>query len=159
MLSSKNQSSRRSTESWKACKLFVKERPCFKCESPVTDSQSAHRLIRAVWDKGKLNVQEQMMAFFISFERETIAYHAAFMRTVDSTYGNPRYILQLALHTLACSVILAHNRPCGSLTPRPEEVELTKRISGALDLVEVKLIDHLIINDKTYLSMSDEGFM
>jgi DNA repair protein RadC len=159
MLSSKNQTSRQSAKCWTACKLFVTESAGFKCESPISDSQSAHRFIRAVWDKGKLNVQEQMMAFFVSFERETIAYHAAFMRTVDSTYGNPRYILQLAFHTLACSVILAHNRPCGSLAPRPEDVKLTKRISGALDLVEVKLMDHLVINDKTYLSMFDEGFM
>jgi DNA repair protein RadC len=159
MLSSKNQSSGQSIECWKARKLSVKEHPGFKIECPVRDSQSAHRLIRAVWDKGKLTVHEQMMAFFISFEKQTIGYHAAFMRTVDSTYGNPRYILNLAIHTLACSVILVHNRPSGSLEPRPDDITLTKKIRGILDLLEVKLMDHLIINEKTYLSMSDEGFI
>jgi DNA repair protein RadC len=159
MLSSKNLSGRQSAEWWTACKLSVKVQPGFKCESPVTGSESAHKLIRAVWDKGKLNVQEQMMAFFVSFDRQIVGYHTTFMRKVDRTYGSPRYILNLALHTLSCSVILAHNHPSGNLVPRLEEIALTKKIKGALDLIDVKLLDHLIINGETYLSIADEGFM
>jgi DNA repair protein RadC len=159
MASSKKQMIEQPKEFWTACKLSVKVHPGFKCGSPVNDSESAYRLVRAVWDRGKLKVQEQMMAFFVSCDKQIIGYHATFMRTVDRTYGNPRYILILALHTLACSVMLAHNHPSGSLNPSPADIALTEKIKGALDLIEVKLVDHLIINDKTYLSMSDEGFM
>jgi DNA repair protein RadC len=159
MASSKYQSVKQQAECWTASKLSVKVQSSFKCESLVNDSESALRLIRAVWDKGKLNEQEQMMAFFVSFERQTVGYHTTFMRTVDRTYGNPRYILILALHTLACSVILVHNHPSGILVPSAADITLTKQINSALDLIEVKLVDHLIINEKTYLSMSDEGFM
>jgi len=159
MAYSKKQKLEQPAEFWTACKLSVKAQPGFKCESPVNDSESAHKLIRAVWDNGKLCVQEQMMAFFVCFDKQIVGYHAAFMRTVDRTYGNPRYILNLALHTLACSVILAHNHPFGSLVPSPADIELTGQIKSALDLIEVKLVDHLIINEETYLSMSDEGYM
>jgi len=99
------------------------------------------------------------MAFFVSFDKQTVGYHATFMRTVDQTYGNPRYILILALHTLACSVILVHNHPSGSLLPSAADIGLTNQIKDALDLIEVKLLDHLIINEETYLSMSDEGYL
>jgi DNA repair protein RadC len=159
MTSSKKQRVEQTGDCWTACKLSVKYHSGFKCESPFTSSESPHNLIRAVWDKGKLNMQEQMMAFFISIDKQTIAYHATFMRTVDRTYGNPRYIVSLALHTLACSVILVNNHSSGILTPSPADITLTKQIKGALDLIEVKLLDHLIINEKTYLSMANEGYM
>jgi DNA repair protein RadC len=159
MASSKKQRIEQAADCWTACKLSVKFQSGFKCESPVTNSESAHKLIRATWDKGKLNMQEQMMAFFISIDKQTVGYHAFFMGTVDRTYGNLRFIVSFALHTLACSVILAHNHPSGSLVPSPSDITLTKHIKGALNLIELKLLDHLIINEKTYLSMSDEGFM
>jgi len=153
------QSIEQQPEYWTAFKLSVKVQSSFKCENPVNNSESAHKFIRAVWDKGKLNKPEQMMAFFISMDKQTISYHAAFMGTLDRTYGNPRYLLILALHTLACSVILAHNHPSGSLAPLASEISLTKRIGNTLDLIDVKVVDHLIINENAYLSMSDERFM
>jgi DNA repair protein RadC len=159
MNSSKKQRFKRAAECWTACELSVQYKSGFKCENPVGNSESAHKLIRAVWDKGKLNMPEQMMAFFISMDRQEVAYHATFVGTVARTYGNPRYLLTLALHTLACSVILVQNHPSGSLLPSKQDMALTRRISAALDLIEVKLVDHLIINEITYLSMSDEGYM
>ena len=153
------QSIEQQPEYWTAFKLSVKVQSSFKCESPIDNSETAHKFIRAVWDKGKLNKQEQMMAFFISMDKQTVSYHATFMGTLDRTYGNPRYLLILALHTLACSVILAHNHPFGSLEPGSADIALTKQIRCALDLIEVKLVDHLIINETSYLSMSDERFM
>ena len=98
MASSKYQSIEKQAECWNVCKLSVKVQSSFKCETPVTNCESAHKLIRAIWDKGKLNEKEQMMAFFISIDKQTVSYHATFMRTVDRTYGNSRYILILALH-------------------------------------------------------------
>jgi DNA repair protein RadC len=159
MASSKKQRIKQAADCWTACELSVKYKPGFKCVNPITNSESAHKLIRATWDKGKLNMQEQMMAFFISIDKQTVGYHAFFMGTGDRSYGNPKLIVRFALHTLACSVILAHNHPSGSLVPSPADIALTKQIKDALCLIEVKLLDHLIINDKTYLSMSDEGFM
>jgi DNA repair protein RadC len=159
MAYSKNQPTGQPAECWTACKLSVITQSGFRCGSPVGDSETAHRLVRAVWNNGKLNLPEQMMALFISMANQNVGYHAAYMGTVDRTYGNTRYILTLALHTLACSVILVHNHPSGSLDPSTADITLTKRIRGALELIEVKLVDHLIINERAYLSMSDEGFM
>lgn len=159
MTYSKKQRIERAGECWTACKLSVKFHSGFKCESPVANSESAHKLIRAVWDKAKLDLQEQMMVLFISVDRQKVGYHVTFMGAMDRTYGNPKFVLSLALHTLACSVILAHNYPSGSLVPSPADIALAKQIKGALDLIDVKLLDHLIFNEKTYLSMSDEGLM
>jgi DNA repair protein RadC len=159
MASSKKQRIEQAADCWTTCKLSVKVQSGIKCESPITNSESAYKLVRAVWDKGKLNMQEQMMAFFISVDRKIVGYHAVFMGSVDRTFGSPKVIVSFALHTLACSAILAHNHLSGSLVPSASDIALTQKIKGALDLIEVKLLDHLIINEETYLSMSDEGFM
>lgn len=74
-------------------------------------------------------------------------------------YGVPfdiRLIASLALYTLATNVIVAHNHPSGELTPGANDVTYTKQIKKALNLIEVRLWDHLIISDRNYLSMSDE---
>jgi len=54
--------------------------------------------------------------------------------------------LQYAIKANASSVILAHNHPSGNLNPSDADVNITKRVRDALELMEIKLLDHLILN-------------
>ena len=59
---------------------------------------------------------------------------------------NPRVVLQYAINANASAVILAHNHPSGNLEASEADINITKRVSDALELVEVKLLDHIILN-------------
>jgi len=66
-----------------------------------------------------------------------------------------RIVVELALRYKACSVILAHNHPGGSLSPSQEDINITKTITAALDTVGIKVIDHIIVAFDDYFSLKE----
>ena len=73
------------------------------------------------------------------------------------TTADVRIIMQAAVQALATGIILCHNHPSGSKAPSPCDDNLTKRVKAAAELMNMKLIDHLIIADNSYYSYADEG--
>jgi len=78
---------------------------------------------------------------------------------VSGTVADPKIIFNLALTNLASSVILCHNHPSGNISPSNEDTKLTKKIGHGCDLLELKLLDHVIIGDQNYYSYADEGML
>jgi DNA repair protein RadC len=68
-----------------------------------------------------------------------------------------KLIVSPALHTMACSVIIAHNHPSGKLEPSDMDLKITKKVKAALDLIDVKLLDHFIVTENGYYSFAEEG--
>ena len=54
-------------------------------------------------------------------------------------------------------MIVAHNHPTGVPTPSPEDIELTRRLDRAAELVGIRLLDHVIVGDGTYESLKENG--
>ena len=77
--------------------------------------------------------------------------------TNNQAIVSPRDVVRLALKHNANAVILGHNHPSGELTPSNQDKELTEQISKALDLVNVRLVDHIIVGNGEYQSMRREG--
>lgn len=63
-----------------------------------------------------------------------------------------KIIAKIAIDSLAQAVILVHNHPSGSLTPSKEDDNVTNKISEALKLFDIKVLDHLIISENNYYS-------
>lgn len=70
-----------------------------------------------------------------------------------------RLIAKYAIEALATKVILVHNHPSGTLAPSREDKTITQNISKALELFDIKVIDHLILTENGYYSFSDEGLI
>ncbi|BCJ95041.1 UPF0758 protein YsxA [Anaerocolumna cellulosilytica] len=79
--------------------------------------------------------------------------------TVSSSLLSPREIFLNALKYEAVNVILLHNHPSGDPTPSREDIQTTKRIKEAGNLVGVRLMDHIIIGDNKYISLCEQGYM
>lgn len=71
----------------------------------------------------------------------------------------PRHVVEEALRSKAVSVVISHNHPSGETKPSHSDIELTKTIAMALQLVKVKLLDHLIFSEFGYTSFVDEGLI
>ena len=65
-----------------------------------------------------------------------------------------RKIVEMALKANATSVILAHNHPSGLAIPSGEDIQTTRRVALALDAVEIGLVDHIIVADSDWVSLS-----
>jgi DNA repair protein RadC len=71
----------------------------------------------------------------------------------------PREVVMRALHHRAHSVVLAHNHPSGQPTPSPADVAMTSKLSAALGLIDISVLDHIIVTAHAALSMSEAGLI
>lgn len=79
--------------------------------------------------------------------------------SVNSANVPMRRLVQEALSANATAVVLAHNHPSGIALPSREDIDLTLRLRDALDVMDILLLDHLVIADDDYVSMSDSGYL
>ncbi|MFA9377167.1 MAG: DNA repair protein RadC [Lachnotalea sp.] len=77
--------------------------------------------------------------------------------TVNSSLISPREIFLESLNNQAVYIILIHNHPSGDPTPSKEDVLATKRIKDAGALIGIILLDHIIIGDRKYVSLKEQG--
>ena len=75
------------------------------------------------------------------------------------TVIDTRIILKKALDNLASSIIVCHNHPSGNKQPSDADVKITEKLKKAAEMLEIKLLDHVIIADKSYFSFADEGLI
>ena len=78
---------------------------------------------------------------------------------VNNVSINTRRVVEKALKEKACSVIIAHNHPRGIAVPSREDDMVTKTLYNALEIVGIRLEDHIIIADGDYYSMADNGMV
>jgi DNA repair protein RadC len=78
---------------------------------------------------------------------------------LSGTVIDTRIILKKALDNLASSIIVCHNHPSGNNQPSDADVKITGKLKKAAEMLEIKLLDHVIIADKSYFSFADEGLI
>lgn len=78
---------------------------------------------------------------------------------ITGTLVDVRITLKKALELSATSLILAHNHPSGNLNPSEADKQLTNKLKIAAESIDIKVLDHLIVTEKSYFSFADEGLM
>ena len=149
-MASKKQRLKELSGNWIASEISVRYKTGVICKDPINCSQDAYALFLAIWDKERINLQEQVIALLMNRRGKAIGYRIIATGSKDSTSVDVQLIASLALHTLATTVIIAHNHPSGSLRPSEADIAITKKIKNALNLIDVKLLDHLIISESEY---------
>jgi len=76
---------------------------------------------------------------------------------ITSTIVDIRLLYKRALELSAVAIILCHNHPSGNIQPSISDKELTQKVKLAGDSLDIKLLDHLIITEKSYFSFADNG--
>lgn len=74
-----------------------------------------------------------------------------------ATYVEPKLVVKKALDHLAAGIILVHNHPSDNCRPSAEDERLTRRIKEAAQLLDIRVLDHLIITSTDYYSFADNG--
>jgi DNA repair protein RadC len=85
---------------------------------------------------------EVFCCLFLDNRHRILAFDELFQGTIDNTTVYPREVVRQALRRNAAAVILAHNHPSGVAEPSEADQLITRRIRGALELIDVRLLDH-----------------
>ena len=102
---------------------------------------------------------EIFAVLFLDNQHRLIAYDEIFFGTIDGANVYPREVVKKALARNAAAAILAHNHPSGIAEPSQSDRHITKRLQEALDLVGVRVIDHMIVGDKEVISFAERGLL
>lgn len=81
------------------------------------------------------------------------------MGGITGTVADPRIIFRKAVMNCSTSIILYHNHPSGNLKPSRADEEITQKIKSAGQLLDIKVLDHMIVSDEGYYSFMDEGVL
>ena len=144
---------------------------------PVTEAElltMAQRLARRRLAKGRLlrgpsSVYEALQTCLLDRDHEVfgvlyldtrhriLGVEELFRGTIDGTHVHPREVLKQTLAHGAAAVILVHNHPSGNLEPSAQDKAITHRLREALELVEVRVLDHVIVSAEGYTSLAELG--
>ncbi|RYZ83043.1 MAG: hypothetical protein EOP06_20655 [Proteobacteria bacterium] len=103
------------------------------------------------------NSREHTVALYLNGAHEVICYSLISTGTANAAMVSPREIFQRALSVGAVSLVLSHNHPSGQVTPSQEDCQVTTKIKEAGQLLNIKLLDHVIISDSDCYSFQDKG--
>lgn len=78
---------------------------------------------------------------------------------ITGTFVDVRVVFKEALQVGAVSLILAHNHPSGTLKPSEPDIRLTKQFKAAGEILNIKILDHVIVTEKSYFSFADENLL
>ena len=103
--------------------------------------------------------QEVFMVLFLDTRHRVIASEELFHGTLSQTSVYPREVVKRALAHNAAAVILAHNHPSGVAEPSQSDQHLTAALKQALDLVDVRVLDHFVVAAGQVLSFAEKGLI
>ena len=102
---------------------------------------------------------EVFSAVFLDTQHRVIRFEELFRGTIDSASVYPREVVKKALAYNAAAVILVHNHPSGDPEPSNADRRITQRLKEALELVEVRVIDHIVVGSEGCESLAERGWL
>lgn len=120
----------------------------------ITSSMSAEEYIRAFYF-GDIDIYESFFLLLLNNSNNTIGYAKISQGGITGTVVDVRILAKYCVDSLATACILAHNHPSEA------DKLLTEKIKNGLELLDVRVLDHLILSPEegTYFSFADEGLL
>ncbi|MBI5846620.1 MAG: DNA repair protein RadC [Nitrospirae bacterium] len=101
--------------------------------------------------------QEHFICISINGANEVIKSRIVSVGLVNKTQVHPREVFADPITDRASAIIVAHNHPAGSLEPSAEDKEITEQLKAAGETLGIRLLDHIIFNQKGYYSFLEKG--
>ncbi|MGX5022242.1 RadC family protein [Enterobacter sp. UPMP2060] len=154
--------------------------PLFACELAPTEQQTVRTALtllerqlrepgasftssHAVRDWLRLQLatleREEFTALFLDNQHRLIAHDTLFTGTINHTQVHPREVVKAALKHNAAAILVAHSHPSGLAEPSDADRRITERLKQALDLVDIRLLDHLVVGGMDIVSFAERGWL
>lgn len=102
---------------------------------------------------------ERFCCLYLDNRHRVLKFDELFRGTIDGTSVYPREVVKEALFVNAAALIVAHNHPSGVAEPSSADERITQTLKAALDLVGVRLLDHLIVGGGKSVSLASRGLL
>ena len=103
--------------------------------------------------------QEQLRVLLLNIKSQVVGQRVIYQGNVNSSVIRAAEVLRPAVLEAVPSIIVSHNHPSGDPTPSPEDVRVTKDLAKAAKLLDIELLDHIVIGEKSFVSLKEKGLM
>jgi DNA repair protein RadC len=124
----------------------------------ISSPHHAQRYMRQFWGDD-IEVYESFFLVLLNRANQTIGYVKISQGGIVGTVVDVKIIAKYVIDSLASACMVAHNHPSGSLHPSEPDKQITKKLKSVLDLLECKLLDHVILTKESYYSFSENDIL
>ena len=128
----------------------LRERP------KISSSRDAQKVIASLLTD---LYHEEFWLILLNKANEVIARERMSSGGMAGTVVDTKMLFKAAIDARAAAIIAVHNHPSGNLQPSQADIDLTRRLRKAGELLDLPLLDHLIISERGYYSFADEGML
>lgn len=154
--------------------------PLFACELAPTDQQTIRTALTLLecqlrepgaaftssssvrdWLRLQLATldREAFTVLWLDNQHRLIDHDTLFLGTINSITVHPREVVKSGLKNNAAAALLAHNHPSGEAEPSQADRLITEHLKQALDLVDIRLLDHLVVGGMDIVSFAERGWL
>ena len=125
----------------------------------INSSTDSAKLFKTLFNADTLEYSEEFIVMFLNRINNTLGWLKVSQGGTARTVVDAKMIFVAALKIGAHSIILAHNHPSGNLIPSEIDKSMTKKLIDGGKLLDIRILDHLIITEKSFYSFADEGIL
>ncbi len=120
-------------------------------------SKETADFIRSTYQEGEIEYRESFRVVYLNRANRILGFQTISEGGTSATIVDNKMIFAGALLFNAHSIIMCHNHPSGNLIPSPEDDIITRKAKSAGEILNIRVLDHLIISADGYYSYNDEG--
>lgn len=122
----------------------------------LTCSSATRNYLRA---RFRARQSEIFSCLFLNNQHHVVKLEELFQGTIDGAAVYPREVVKRCLYHNAAAVIFAHNHPSGVAEPSQADIAITRKLKSALQTIEVRVLDHLVIGDSDVVSLAERNLL
>lgn len=103
--------------------------------------------------------QEHFTALLLNTKNEVLKQKTISVGSLNASVVTPRELFREAISANSAAVVIAHNHPSGDPTPSRDDIDVTKRLTQAGQMIGIDVLDHIVIGDGRWVSMKERGLM
>ena len=137
---------------------MVKEDTVEYSDTTIKSPGDVVRFAREVLEMEEM-AEENFIVICLNTKNKIAGVHTVSIGSLNSTIVHPREVFKAALLNNASAIVLMHNHPSGDPEPSMEDIQTTRRLVDAGNILGIKVFDHVVIGDGRYISLKEHGMM
>jgi len=134
---------------------LAEDAPAWGSLRPISNARAAFEVLNGL----RLRSEEELWVLHLDSQNRLLARQLVTRGALNTTRTHPREIFRAAILNGSLGLVMAHNHPSGCPDPSPDDIEFTRCIVKAGELVGIVLLDHLIVAGKGWVSFRERGIL
>lgn len=131
--------------------LIYKSKVKASLRPKITKSADAFEVLKKHWNQDRLEFVEEFKAMLLNRANRVLGIIEISSGGTSSTVADPKIIFAAAIKSTATGIVLSHNHPSGNLAPSQADINLTRKLKSAGELLDIAVLDHIVLTSESYL--------